>query len=215
MRKENVIAAFAVLICLLLTSIQSSLADNTVYAQTFTGLYLEGAPADNFPPQFYLDFIDMREAHVTLSSGIYEFEITVASTPLDWMTPDWHPKLAPGTRDTPFQGVGYGLWLWDASGTFLGVLRDAWINGALYPEAQIIDVKTPYQAFEMAGVGARVEYPPSLNFVFDQISNCMRMTITQSDFLSLFPTATQWKATTRVRVGFGIQEHSNLADLPS
>ena len=219
MRKENVIVAFAVLICLLLMSIQSSFADGTVSAESFTGLFLMAAPAANFPPQFYLAFIDMTEAHVTLSSEMYTFEMTVASTPPDWVTSDWHPTLAPGKHEIPIWGVGYGLWLWDASGTFLGLLRVAWIMGALDPSVQIVDV--PFKAFYVGGVG--IQYPPlpsSLNFVFDQANNRMTMTIAQSDFSSLFPTATQWRATTRAAVGLVapgifIQEHSNLADLPS
>lgn len=85
------------LACLLLTSIQTMVADGTVPAPEIYGPFLAGARA---PPQFYLDFIDMRSASMALtdagtSSAKYTFTMTMLSTPSGWMKPDWEPRFAP------------------------------------------------------------------------------------------------------------------------
>ena len=117
------IVAFSILICLALASIQTVLADNPVSTTTIYG------PLP--PSQFDADFFHMTEASVSLKHATSTFEMTMKSTPKDWMQPTWNPTYPPPNENTRISMVGYHWQIRDASGNFLGILEFAWHLGTI------------------------------------------------------------------------------------
>jgi hypothetical protein len=215
MRKE--IMALAVLACLLLTSIQTVLADGpAIY-----GPFLAGARA---PPQFYLDFIDMQSASMTLISGTYTFEMKMQSTPKDWMKPDWEPRFAPPHDKIVIWFVAYMWSAWDASGKILGVLEVYWVayhvkTGTVYAVLWVCPATANYEAcwHSEAGVGRQViinNDPSLLTYSLDS-APYVSMTISQSEYTKIFPTATTWRCSTHAVYGSDISYVTEFADLPT
>jgi hypothetical protein len=220
LKRIKEIVAFAVLICLALTSIQSVLAQ-TVPAPTIYGPFLAGSAA---PSQFYVAFIDMQEAHVTLSSsGTYTFEMTMASTPSEWMTTAWHPTFAPPLDKIVIFEVLYEWSIWDTSGRFLGVLRFHWEAWHVSEGTVGADVKicppsvTSLAACENAGIGAQVDHPTSLTPLV--LGNSVSLTISETDLVMLFPTllspGTLWRCSSHAVFGSDIYYITERTSLPT
>jgi hypothetical protein len=196
-KKIKEIAAFAILICLALASIQTVLADNPVSTTTIYG---------PFPPsQFDSDFFHITEASVTLSSGTYTFEMRMKSTPPDWMTGDWQPKYAPPNGHTRISMVAYHWQVYDASGNFLGILEFAWHLGDIELDIVVCPPSANHGCLASVGIGAglgyRYYYPKDLKSgmtpIVDQEHNSVSVIISQSDLEDLFPASTpptQWRA---------------------
>jgi hypothetical protein len=192
------IVAFAILICLALASIQTVLADNPVSTTTIYG---------PFPPsQFDSDFFHMTEASVSLRhagtrSATYTFEMTMKSTPKDWMQPTWNPTYAPPNENTRISMVAYHWQVYDASGNFLGILEFAWHSGAIELDIVVCPPSANPGCLASVGIGAglgyRYYYPASMTSDVDQKHNSVSVTISQSDLDGLFPASTpptQWRA---------------------
>ncbi len=217
LRKEKKIVAFAVWICLLLTSIQSVLADGTVSVSDPTGdLLVQGEQAA--PSQYYLSFIDVVEAHVTLSSGTYTFELTVASTPSDWLTSTWNPRFASPLDQIRITRVSYRWRIFESSGSTHGVLRVVWRGDQGGTVDAGIAVCPPAAAGEACldgGVGLQILHPLSLAFSFNQAANSVSLTISQSDLASIFPAGTQWRSITNLIYGSQIAVAGNVITDPA
>jgi hypothetical protein len=198
------IVAFAILICLALVSIQPVLA-GTVSTYTIYGPFIATGPSSPpaAPSQFDADFFHITEASVTLSSGTYTFEMTMKSTPSEWMTKDWQPEYAKG--HPRISAVGYHWQISDDSGSYLGILIFAWHLGTIELEVAICPPSANNGCFASVGIGAGLGYQvycpndlpdKSLTGWVDQPHNSVRVTISQSDLYSLFPKSppTIWRA---------------------
>jgi hypothetical protein len=198
LRKE--IVAFAVLTCLLLMSIQTVLATSTT---SIYGPFIAPGPIIGNEPlsPFDATFIHMTEASVTLSLGTYTFEMHMLSTPTDWMAwtssspPTW---MSPHTH-TKLTLVGYGWFISDASGHFLGGLHYRWLAGGTFELEVVICPASANLGCIVSmgsgkGLGYQIYYPSSLTPILNQAGNSVSLTISESQFSSLFPTATQWRA---------------------
>jgi hypothetical protein len=188
------IVAFAILICIALASVQTVIADNSV---STTNIY---GPIP--PSQFDADFFHVTEASVGLESGTYTFEITVLSTPPDWMLPAWNPTYAPpnGQPHAQISMVAYHWGVRDASGSFMAIVEFAWHLGAI--ELDIVTCPPSRNQGCMAsvgigaGLGYEYHYPASMTSHVDQLGNSVSVTISQSDLDGLFPESTtpaQWR----------------------
>jgi hypothetical protein len=213
LRKEKEIVAFAVLTCLLLTSIQTVLADGTVtcpssspYCAIFGPFIAPGnEPTANSP--FDATFLHMIGASVSLSSGIYTFEVTVLSTPPDWMTSAWQPTFAAPHAKTKLSEVGANWVVIDASRDSLALLHFAWRDGTLELRVFVCPPSKSSGCFASIGVGAGIGYKiytnyelTSLTGSFNQGTKTLTVTISQSDLNSVFPSPatapTFWRAFT-------------------
>jgi hypothetical protein len=191
------ILALSIMLCILLTSVQSAIADGTVTVSDPTNDLLRGGNPQNppAPPQFYVSFADVVESHISLSSGTYTFEMTLASTPSDWLTTSWEPKLAPPLDVITINLVAYRFRPFDSSGNALGRLGVTWRGGNIVVNIAKCPADEPGLACEQVGLGSETYKPDSLTFSYDQASNSVTLTLSQADFEALFPTATQWRST--------------------
>jgi hypothetical protein len=193
LKKEKEIVALAILICLALTSVQSAFAQTVSAANIWGPFIAPGSGSKSLSP-FDATFIHMTGASVTLSSGTYTFEITVASTPPDWMTSTWKPTFASPHEHTKLSEVAYRWFLRDASGHFLGLLHYAWLSGGTLELLVFICPPSANKGCIAsvgmgAGLGGLVYYPTDLNSLtatFDHATNTVTLTISQSDFNNLF-----------------------------
>jgi hypothetical protein len=222
LKKE--IVAFAVLICLALTSIQPALAD-TVSAPTIYGPFLGMMARARAPSQFYLAFINMTEASVSLGlvSGVetYTFEMTMKYTPPDWMTPAWHPSFAPPLGKIVIFEVLYEWSIWDTSGRFYGLLRIHW-NLPLHANEGTVKWDTlvcpPTIACENAHIGAQVSTDPS-TLKLSISGKSVSLTISQTDLVDLFPTLlspeTLWRCSSHAIYGSDFYYITERTSLPT
>jgi hypothetical protein len=231
-KKIKEIVAFAILICLTLTSIQSVLAQ-TVSAPKIMGPFIGGGAA---PSQFYLAFINMTEASVTLtgagtSSATYTFEMTMKSSggtntlsDSHWMTPGWQPRFAPPLDKIVIFEVLYEWSIWDTSGKLpilLGVLRIYWNawhanEGTVYWNVRICPPSAIIQACENAGIGGQTKYPTSLTPLI--LGKSVSLTISQTDLVNLFPTllspGTLWRCSSHAVFGSDVYYITERTSLP-
>jgi hypothetical protein len=201
--KGSVVSYVVAIVFLALLIVSTSVyADGTISTTDATSDLLNegGQPA---PSQFYVGFLDIVEAHVTLSGGVYTFEMTVQSTSSDWLTSTWAPVYSDLPSQAKITAVGYRWFLRDSSGTFQGVVRATWRDdGVVHFNIRVCPPGTlPECAVSSPGVGSDLQAPPSMAFSFDQSTNSLWVTISQTDFAGVFssnglPTPTQWRALT-------------------
>jgi hypothetical protein len=106
-----------VLVLLLFSSFQVAYADGIVSVTDPTHDLLMSASWHKARPQFYLDFIDVTEASVSLQNGVYTFEVTVVGQALP-DNPAFTSKIG-----APIARVHYRWVLWDSSGNKLGFMQ--------------------------------------------------------------------------------------------
>jgi hypothetical protein len=190
LRKE--IVAFAVLTCLLLTSIQTVFASSVSTTATYGPYIAPGGPYPTSP--FDAAFIEMTGANVTFNSGTYTFGMNVSGTPGDWMTSTWQPTFASPHQAVKLTGVGYNWIIYDASGHFLAALDFYWLKGT----PQTIEVRICPAGADLGcvvsvsvtgvGLGRQIYTNTQLNSLsalFYQGSNSVILTISQSDLNGL------------------------------
>jgi hypothetical protein len=212
------IIAFAVLACLVLTSIQTVLADSTVTCNTLTNCTVLGpgiAPGSPFPNSpFNANFITITGSSVTLglvmgTQGLVEtytfvMKIAASSMPSDWMQPGWQPTWASPNQKMHVTVVGYSFILDDSLGHFLGFIHVIWYakNSNWEPalEAIICNRLVTYKGcIDSVGSGVgntgggNILYPPSLKYSLSTSTtgSTVTLTISQSDLNninSLFST---------------------------
>jgi hypothetical protein len=210
------IVAFAVLACLVLTSIQTVLADGTVTCPPPLGAsytceiwgpaIAPGGGAKSHSP-FTATFINVQEASVSLTAGTYTFTMTMLGTPSDWMGPGWQPTFASPHEHTSLNLVGYHWGLYDASGHFLGFVYLGWQLGTI---VMFVGVCLPgasayYGCLDSVGIGRGLGFqkyllPPTMTPTIDTIHHTVSVAILKTDLDSVFLTAgfttvpAQWRA---------------------
>ncbi len=185
------IAAVTLSIIILSTSLLVY-ADGTATVTDPTNDLLNPSGNAPAPSSFYVAFVDIVQSKVTLASGTYTFQTTVASTPSDWLTSTWNPAFPNGVA---VDIVNYRWFLRDSSGTFLGVIRLIWFDGSILPLRIRLCPSSP-PACENSGTGSVLVHPPSLSATFNQGTNTVTITISQGDFTAVFPTAALWRGET-------------------
>lgn len=195
-----VIGITIILLGLLILSFpQYAYADGSVSVVQGTDSYLivNNQPARS---QLYVSFIKIAEAHVTLSGQTYIFEMTVKSTPIEWLTKAWHPTLTPMPSDSIITFVSYSWTLLDSSGNFLADLSVIWrqTEHGVGVSSLLFVFVCPLGSFpgcEESNIGPTVGSgvyltPKSMALTVDQSMNSLSVTISQSDLSSVFSSTT-------------------------
>lgn len=196
-RARGAVAGVAIILfgLLILSFPEYAYADGSVsVVQGPTSFLVVGS--QRAPSQLYISFINIAEAHVTLSGETYIFEITVKSTPIDWLTGVWDPTLTTLSGKPSISFVSYTWTLLDSSGNFLADLSVVWRqteHGVSVSPLLFVFV-CPLGSFpgcEESDVGPTVGSgvyltPPSMAFMVDQSTSSLSVTISRSDFSSVF-----------------------------
>lgn len=156
------------------------------------------------PSQFYVAFIDIVEAHVTLSAGVYTFEITVQSTPSDWLTATWSPAFTGQPNQPSISLIKFDWLLFDSSGppglsSLVGAVAAHWnvgsgISGGILRTCPPDSAPSCWLGMAQDAVSV---HPASMTSFFDQPTNSFSVSVSASDLASFFstnglPMPTQW-----------------------
>jgi hypothetical protein len=139
MTRKVLLGIFSLALVLLsFSGFQAAYADDTASVTDSTDDLKIGASWHNAPPQFYLDFVDITEASVSLQNDEYTFTVTVVGQVLP-LNPDFTSKIG-----APIGRVHYHWALWDSSGNRLGAIYVIWYDGLIWAAAHKALCESPY-----------------------------------------------------------------------